>query len=57
MGEYKPSFCMTEEIMSLAVKIGESIGAIMVDLGIEVLWPARIIKICFRGSCMSDDYP
>ena len=31
MGEYKPPFHLTEEIMSLAMEIGESIGAIMVD--------------------------
>ena len=28
---YKPPFHLTEEIMSLAMEIGESIGAIMVD--------------------------
>lgn len=31
MADYKPPFHLTEEIMSLAMEIGESIGAIMVD--------------------------
>ena len=31
MAEYKPPFQLTEEIVSLAMEIGESIGAIMVD--------------------------
>ena len=31
MADYKPPFHLTEEIMSLAMEIGESIGAIMID--------------------------
>ena len=31
MADYKPPFHLTEEIMSLAMEIGESIGTIMVD--------------------------
>ncbi len=31
MGEYKPPFHLTEDIMTLSMEIGESIGAMMVD--------------------------